>query len=511
MKKKVIVIGGGIAGLSAGVYAQKCGFDVTILESHSIAGGNCTSWRRGGYLFEGGMHWLSGSAKNEILNKMWRHIGALDDSVTIHCKEPFIEFDYKDTQGRSLPMRLYRDVNLTERHLLELSPADAKEIRRFCNNIRKIKNLVTPITDLHGVKVTKKLRIPLSLLFSAISGLGVMASLSKFSRDEYINRFSHEGIRELIRAFTFEKSGILPLVFTMGSLTRGDGGFPQGGSLPFVERIVKTFTGMGGELICNTKADKVIIENYSSTNGRRAVGVTAGGKKIPADAVIVTADTMAIDHLFEMPLCQLKQPGSKWLDEMRANTEPTMATFVCLGINADLRKYHYYYAFKLKTPIKLSDQVYEYFNVSNYASDSDYSPNGKTALTIQLPGDTYEFWKRAKEEDRYIEEKKKIADTVIAAIYAQIPEADGKAEIIDVATPLTYERYCANWKGSWMTEMKPGMKMKTYPAVTEGLHGVYFAGHRLSPPGGLPVALLTARAAVQYLCRDTETLFVSED
>jgi len=40
MKKKVMVIGGGIAGLSAGVYAQKCGFDVTILESHGIAGGN---------------------------------------------------------------------------------------------------------------------------------------------------------------------------------------------------------------------------------------------------------------------------------------------------------------------------------------------------------------------------------------------------------------------------------------------------------------------------------------
>ena len=54
--KKLIVIGGGIAGLSAGIYAQKCGFDTTIFESHSISGGNCTSWKRGGYLFEGGMH-----------------------------------------------------------------------------------------------------------------------------------------------------------------------------------------------------------------------------------------------------------------------------------------------------------------------------------------------------------------------------------------------------------------------------------------------------------------------
>ena len=91
MKKKVIVIGGGIAGLSSGVYAQKCGFDVTIMESHSIAGGNCTSWKRNGYLFEGGMHWLSGSGKQEDLHKLWRYVGALDDSVKIHCPEPFID------------------------------------------------------------------------------------------------------------------------------------------------------------------------------------------------------------------------------------------------------------------------------------------------------------------------------------------------------------------------------------------------------------------------------------
>ena len=81
----------------------------------------------------------------------------------------------------------------------------------------------------------------------------------------------------------------------------------------------------------------------------------------------------------------------------------------------------------------------------------------------------------------------------------------------DVATPLTYERYCANWKGSWMTEMKPGMKIKTYPAVINGIKGLYFAGQRMMPPGGLPVALMSARAAVQHLCRDSGTVFISEE
>ncbi|MBQ1180991.1 MAG: FAD-dependent oxidoreductase, partial [Treponema sp.] len=41
-EKNVIIIGAGIAGLSAGVYAAKAGFKTTILESHIIPGGLST-------------------------------------------------------------------------------------------------------------------------------------------------------------------------------------------------------------------------------------------------------------------------------------------------------------------------------------------------------------------------------------------------------------------------------------------------------------------------------------
>ncbi len=494
MKKKVIVIGGGIAGLSAGIYALRCGFDVTVLESHSIAGGNCTSWKRGGYLFEGGMHWLTGSDKKEPIHKMWRTMGALNDSVQIHYSEPFIEYDDKGT-----PIRFYRDVDTTEKHLISLSPADAKEIKALCNNIRKVKNLAMPVTDLRGVKVTKKIRLPISLLFSAVSALRIMGSFSKVSRDAYVSRFTHEGLRDMLRALTSEKTGVAPLFFTMGTLARGDGGLPEGGSLPFVGRIVDTFQSLGGELLLNTRGDRVIVENG------KAIGVLADGKNMPADAVIITADTMSIDSLFDTP------PKAPWLEEMQAVTEPTMATFLSFGIKADLKKYQKGLVFKLQQPISLAEQKYEYLSVNNYASDPVYSPEGKTALTIILDGDTYDFWKKAKEENRYADEKQKLAGVVTEALSKLIPETEGQVEVWDVATPLTYERYCGNWKGSWMTEMTPSMKMKSYPAVIDGLSGVYFAGQRMMPPGGLPVALMTGRTAVQYLCRDTGTLFVSEE
>ena len=491
----VIIVGAGIAGLSAGVYAQKCGFDVTIYESHSIAGGVCTSWKRKGYLFEGGMHWLAGSAENQPLNKMWRHIGALDDSVKISYCEPFMEYNHNGT-----PIRIYRNVDTTERHLLELSPEDHKEIKTFCNNIRKMKNLSEPIRDIKGVRVTKKNPASLSAIFSLLPVISVMSKYSKISVAEYATRFKHEGIRNMFSAMPGNEQGIAMLIMTMGALARGDGGFPEGGSLPFAQRIADTFISLGGEIIYNKCIERIIVENG------KAVGVIANGEKISTDAVIVTSDTMAVERYFDIPL------KAAWFEEMRKVTEPTSAVFVSLGINADLKHYPERPLVKLKNPIKISSVTIESLLLSNYANDPHYSPEGKSVITAQLPGDTYDYWKKLKQsgESQYAEEKRRIGNEVITEISVAMPEAEGNVEVCDVATPLTYERYCGNWKGSWMSAITPNMKFKPYPAAIKGLNNIFFAGQRMMPPGGIPSAMMSARTAVQHLCKETHTLFVSE-
>lgn len=44
--KKVLIIGAGIAGLSAGSYLKLNGYDTEIFEAHCLPGGVCTSWKR---------------------------------------------------------------------------------------------------------------------------------------------------------------------------------------------------------------------------------------------------------------------------------------------------------------------------------------------------------------------------------------------------------------------------------------------------------------------------------
>ena len=121
--------------------------------------------------------------------------------------------------------------------------------------------------------------------------------------------------------------------------------------------------------------------------------------------------------------------------------------------------------------------------------------------------DTYDFWKKAKDEGRYEAEKQALAEQISQAVCAKYPQAAGNIEVIDIATPLTYERYTGAYHGSWMSFMRKGYKQTQYPGFLKSIKNVYFAGHRMISPGGLPVALASGRTAAQLVCRQFDVVF----
>jgi len=72
--KRVIIIGAGIAGLSAGCYLQMNGYQTEIFEAHNLPGGLCTAWSRKGYMIEGCIHGLLGSAPSHPLYELWNEL-----------------------------------------------------------------------------------------------------------------------------------------------------------------------------------------------------------------------------------------------------------------------------------------------------------------------------------------------------------------------------------------------------------------------------------------------------
>ena len=89
MKKKIVIIGGGIGGLSAGIYALKAGYDAEIYEKNHIAGGECMGWNRKDCHIDNCIHWLTGTKTGTELWQLWKTLGAIDENTDYAQTEKF--------------------------------------------------------------------------------------------------------------------------------------------------------------------------------------------------------------------------------------------------------------------------------------------------------------------------------------------------------------------------------------------------------------------------------------
>lgn len=492
--KKVIVVGAGIAGLTAGIYARQSGFEVEIFESHTIPGGASTSWRRKGYFFEGGMHWLTGSSKEVPLHKLWRELGALRDDVPVYNKDPFLTVELDGQTAY-----LYRDVEKLRQHFLQLSPGDKNEIDQLCKDIKRCSKVSMPVTDIKKVKVKRKASVSLRSVIKMLPAFSRMSFYASQTSGEFAARFKSPVLRGLLTSIVGGEYSATGMLFTLATLASGDGGYPEGGSLAMANRMAKYFEALGGKIKYNCRVTKVAVKNGVSD------GVIVNGEHFSADAVIVTQDTLvAIDKLFDPPI------NEEWAKRMRQATRPMLNTFLCLGIEKDLSDLPETIRFSLQKPLAFAGGKLDSVSINHYAGYKGYAPEGCTAVTTIISGDSYDFWKTCKENGTYEQEKKRLAEDFMEMFGEKYPKTKGRIAVWDVATPLTYERYLGSYKGSWMSVIGKGERMKGYPSKPESLQNVYFAGQRIKPPGGLPVAAETGRKAVQYLCRDTDTVFQGE-
>ncbi len=492
--EKVIIIGGGIAGLCAAVYAQRCGYQAEVLEMHDSAGGLATSWQRGEYTFETCLHWLLGSNPNGEMYSRWREVFDIDRLKFVYPEE-FVRLETE--QGEHLS--IYSNVDQLEREMLRRAPQDAVEIRKFASAIRSLSKfkMPDPAEGLGGNWLAYLRDIPY---------LPLLHELSAISSKEYGYKFTDPLIQQFFGEGDLAQMSVIALLFSLAWMNGRDAGYPIGGSQAVVQGIAQRLTNLGGRLRLGTKVKRILVDRDA------AVGVQlANGETIAADWVISAADGHAT--IYDLL-------GGRYTDEATAQVYRELETFpsylqVSLGVALDLSQRPGFSTRLLETPLQL-DPGTQLRQVSFrfFHFDPTFAPTGKTAVTSFLPTSNFEFWVRLQQQDpaAYEAEKARVAEAVITMLEKSVPEVRRAIEVIDVSTPATVIRFTGNWKGSmegWL--LTPTTGYRQLSNTLPGLRQFLMVGQWIMPGGGLPSGLLTARSAVQAICRHDRRQFVNRE
>lgn len=504
-KPRVIVIGAGVGGMAAGCYAQMSGMETRIFEKHVLPGGCCTAWSREGYIFDYCIEWLIGTGAGNDANQVWRELGALDGK-TITNFEMFNKV--VDESGRSVTF--YNDLDRLERHLLEISPADARLIRSFCRDLRRFIdiNLYPFLKPPPLQSVSERL----GTLRTVLPAFRLFWRTAATQMHTFADRFQDPLLRHAFRNIFFqdpENFPLLPFLFNMAGAYHGNAGFPQGGSLGLSRSIEERYTSLGGVITYRARVDRILIEDG------RAVGVELrSGARHYADHVISACDgyttiyglldgrytSPRIDRLYDD---MLNRPGILF--------PAVVSAFV--GVEGDLDPddaHSTTYLLPEKEGAELPGALQSSLVVQLRSRYSDgFAPPGKSVIHCTYFSD-FTYWQTLRSGNRkeYWAQKRKVADFVRGFLERRHPGIGPRIELVDVASPATTRRYTGNFNGSilaWKAfsdadDLATKLINKDRMRLP-GLSGFSMAGQWVGM-GGLIRAASTGRFVTQYLCEE---------
>ncbi len=486
----VIIIGAGIAGLSAGCYLQMNGYKTRIFEMHTLPGGLCTSWKRGRYTVDGCMHWLVGSGPKSRMYGVWQELGVID-GCAFYDHEEYARIEGEDGQT----FALYTDPDRLEEHMKSLAPEDSAVIDDFVSALRKLKGFDMPVGKPPEIEGPfDKLRTGLAF----VRYLGNLRKWQKVTVDDYASRFTNPFLREVFLGLTDDLASfpMFGLLMPMTWVNDKVAGYPLGGSLELARAMEKRYHDLGGQITYGARVEKVLVENGG------AMGVRlSDGSQYRADTVISAADGHST--IFDML-------EGKYIDETIKGYYRDLPLFpplfqVAFGVARSFEDVPPSVGginMPLKRPITIAGKTHNRLTLILYNYDPSLAPEGKTVVKFMPPTD-YDYWEKLYADRKaYDAEKDRIQGEMLAALEDRFPGISGQVEMTDVATPMTWLRYTGNWRGSfegWMISMDTwNLKMKkTLP----GLDRFYMVGQWVEPGGGLPPAALSGRHITQMLCK----------
>ncbi|MEE2903041.1 MAG: NAD(P)-binding protein [Myxococcota bacterium] len=431
----IIVVGSGLAALTAANRLARCGYSILLLEAHYNFGGMATWFKRkGGHIFDISLHGFPIGMK-KTCRKYWTK--EIADSIvqlqsirfdnpqfsleTTYDKESFIEI-LVDKFGieRSVvvdffttvrAMNFYDDQDLTTRQLFERFFPGRNDVHRL---------LMEPIAYANGSTLDDP-AITYGIVFSNFMSKGV---------------------------YTF-----------------------QGGTNLLIKAMKEELEGNGVELRNYANVEQILVRKDAS--GQRVVeGVVVNGKKITASSVVSNANLK--NTIFQLV------GEDHWSEEFISSARDVRMNNSSSQVYLGLRKgetipfcgelfftsSHPVFDSEALCALECTSRTFSFYY-------PDIRPGTDMYSVVASINSNFHDWKDMSDEE-YLFQKEKMAREAIDALESYIPDVRAKIEHVEVSTPRTFKYFTQHLGGASFGTKFEGLQVSK--EVPSEINGLFHAG-----------------------------------
>jgi C-3',4' desaturase CrtD len=422
-----IVVGAGVAGLTAAARMAQAGMQVLVLEQHNVPGGCASFYQRAGYRFDVGATLVGGFGHRGVHTKLFSELGVecnalrLDPAMIVHLGAQRI-VRYGDARWQAERARVFgaraEPFWLKQERLAALAwdfsarmpalPSDFWGLRAFAGALRPAHLQLLP---------------------------AIGRTVSSIMPPEHALLRLFVDVQLLITAQCDARAADLAYGATALDLAR-EGTFHLSGGVATISiALARAVRRLGSSIAYGVEATRVIVE------GGRARGLElAGGTRVRSRRIVLA---LPVENSVGLSR-ELREAYAQKLAALPQRWGAFMA-YVGLppGIVPDDAALHHQVVLDPAKPLGEGNSVFVSLSAP---ADAGRARNGGRAVTLSTHTDVA-LWERATATGDDARLRDAYARRLLDALDRALPGSARAATLVEAATPATFRRYTGRTRG----------------------------------------------------------------
>jgi phytoene desaturase len=490
-KLKAYIIGSGIAGIATAIRLAVKGFDVTVFEKNSYAGGKINVLKKDGYTFDTGPSLFVQPGNIEELFELAEediHAYFKYKPLAIACK-----YFYED----GTVVNAYTDKEKFADELYEKTGEPKQNTISYLNESEKIYKHIGNIFlnhSLHKRSTLRKAKIARALLNTKRSYLFStlhQTNTKRFTKPHSIQLFNRYATYS--GSNPYKAPAILKLI---PHIEYSEGVFyPEGGMIAIINALYKLAEKKGVQFKFNAKVERIIeFQN-------EAKGVVVNGENLFGDLVISNADVyftylkMLNDERFAKRILKQERSSSALIFYWGIKKEFPQLELHNIFFTQDYKK-EFDSIFKLKN---IYNDPTIYINITSKCEPGIHAPEGKENwfVMINVAADI------KMSEENFI---KTCRQNILAKLSNLLNEdIESLVETEEVLHPKMIEELTSSYLGALYGTSSNSKRAAFFrhPNFSKDIKHLYFTGGSVHPGGGIPLCLKSAKITTDIIAEDS--------